>query len=59
MKTRLWLLLFALLAPLRRERLPNLRNIDPGIARLSADPEHCFTVPYNWFFAGIGARNPK
>ena len=48
-----------LFAPLRRENLPNLRNLDPEFTRGSTDPEHRYTVPYAWFVTGIYARRPK
>ncbi|MCW5559052.1 MAG: spermidine/putrescine ABC transporter substrate-binding protein [Verrucomicrobiae bacterium] len=37
-----------LLAPLRRDRIPNLRNLDPKFTRLSFDPPGAYTVPYQW-----------
>jgi len=37
-----------LLAPLRRENIPNLRYLDPKFTRLAFDPEGSHTVPYMW-----------
>ncbi|MBN8246277.1 MAG: spermidine/putrescine ABC transporter substrate-binding protein [Verrucomicrobia bacterium] len=37
-----------LLAPLRRENLPNLRHLDPKFTRLAFDPSGTHTVPYLW-----------
>lgn len=45
-----------LLAPLRKEALPNLRNIDPKFLKPPFDPENKFSVPYQWGTVGIFAR---
>ena len=48
-----------LLAPLRKEVLPNLKNIDPKFLRTPFDPQNGFTVPYQWGTIGIFARVEK
>lgn len=45
-----------LVAPLRHENIPNLRNIDPRFTGLWYDPSNQFTVPYQWGTLGIYAR---
>jgi spermidine/putrescine transport system substrate-binding protein len=45
-----------LLAPLRTERLPNLKHLDPKFARPAYDPENKFTVAYQWGTVGLLAR---
>lgn len=45
-----------LLSPLRKDRLPNLKNIDPKFLKPPFDPENKFTVPYQWGTVGIFAR---
>ena len=37
-----------LLAPLRKQNLPNLRHLEPRFTRLSFDPTGTYTVPYQW-----------
>ena len=47
-----------LLAPLRHENLPNLRNLDDKFLNPGYDPGNQFTVPYQWGTVGILARQP-
>lgn len=48
-----------LLAPLRHEALPNLKNIDSKFLKPPFDPENKFSVPYQWGTVGIYARVSK
>jgi spermidine/putrescine transport system substrate-binding protein len=48
-----------LLAPLRKEAIPNLKHIDPKFLKPPFDPENKFTVPYQWGTVGIYARVEK
>ena len=45
-----------LLAPLRRERLPNLRNLEPRFANPPFDPNNQYTVAYQWGTLGLFLR---
>jgi spermidine/putrescine transport system substrate-binding protein len=45
-----------LLAPLRRENLPNLKNLDAPFVNPAYDPGNQFTVAYQWGTVGILAR---
>ncbi len=45
-----------LLAPLRHERLPNLRHLEARFRRLPYDPDNRYTVPYQWGTLGLLAR---
>ncbi|MBK9139552.1 MAG: spermidine/putrescine ABC transporter substrate-binding protein [Verrucomicrobia bacterium] len=45
-----------LLAPLRRENLPNLKHLDPKFLRPAYDPEDRYTVPYQWGTVGLFVR---
>ena len=45
-----------LLAPLRKERLPNLRNLEPRFAQAPFDPTNGFSVAYQWGTVGVLAR---
>jgi len=47
------------LAPLRRDRIPNLANIDPGFTNAPFDPGNRFGAPYQWGTTGIYARAGK
>jgi spermidine/putrescine transport system substrate-binding protein len=47
-----------LLARLRQDRLPNLRNLDPQFAHPPFDRENHYTVAYQWGTVGIFAREP-
>lgn len=48
-----------LLAPLRKEALPNLKHIDPKFLKPPFDPENKYSVPYQWGTVGIYARVAK
>ena len=45
-----------LLAPLRHENIPNLRNLDEKFAHPPFDKKNRFTVAYQWGTVGIFAR---
>jgi spermidine/putrescine transport system substrate-binding protein len=45
-----------LLAPLRKENVPNIKNIDPKFANREYDPGNAHTAPYLWGTAGIYMR---
>lgn len=45
-----------LLTPLRRDRLPNFRNLDPKFLGAPFDPKNEFTVPYQWGTTGLFYR---
>ena len=45
-----------LLAPLRHENIPNLKNIDARFADQPFDPGNRFTVPYQWGVDGLFLR---
>lgn len=45
-----------LLAPLRHEKLPNLRHLDARFLKLSFDPANRYTVPYQWGTLGLFVR---
>lgn len=45
-----------LLAPLRHENLPNLRHLDARFRQPAYDPQHLYTVPYQWGTMGILIR---
>jgi putrescine transport system substrate-binding protein len=51
----------AMLKPLDRARLPNLRNIDPAVLKVmaEADPGNRYLVPYMWGTTGIGYNTAK
>ena len=42
-----------LLAPLRRENVPNMKNIDPKFANRDYDPGNKYTAPYQWGTVGL------
>jgi spermidine/putrescine transport system substrate-binding protein len=48
-----------LLAPLRREKIPNLQNLDPKFANPPFDPGNQYTAGYQWGTVGIFVRDPK
>jgi spermidine/putrescine transport system substrate-binding protein len=48
-----------LLAPLRHENVPNLKNIDAQFANPPYDRSNRFSVPYQWGTVGIFARQTK
>lgn len=45
-----------LIAPLRHEKLPNLKNVDPKFLNASFDPGNRYTVPYQWGTLGLYVR---
>src|ERR1043166_3374100 len=47
-----------LIAPLRPDNIPNMRNIDERFASPWYDPSNRFTVPYQWGTVGVYARKP-
>jgi spermidine/putrescine transport system substrate-binding protein len=48
-----------LLAPLRKENIPNMKNIDPKFAGREYDPGNQYTAPYQWGTVGIYVRRAK
>ena len=48
-----------LLAPLRHENLPNLKNMDPRFASPPFDPGNQYTAPYQWGTVGLYIRRSK
>jgi len=50
------LIKLGLLAPLRHERLPNLRHLEARFLNLPFDPENRHTVPYQWGTMGLLVR---
>lgn len=48
-----------LVAPLRHENIPNLRNIDPQFLDLEFDRGNRYSAPYLWGTLGIYMRKPK
>ena len=42
-----------LLAPLRKENIPNMKNVDPKFASREYDPGNKFTAPYQWGTVGL------
>jgi spermidine/putrescine transport system substrate-binding protein len=48
-----------LLAPLRHEKIPNMKNIDPKFASREYDPGNKYTVPYQWGTVGLYIRKGK
>ncbi len=48
-----------LLAPLRHENIPNLKNIDPQFMNPPFDPDSRYGVPHQWGSIGLLARRPK
>jgi spermidine/putrescine transport system substrate-binding protein len=45
-----------LLAPLRHENIPNIKNLDPRFAGRDYDPGNKYTVPYQWGTIGLYVR---
>lgn len=45
-----------LLAPLRHQNIPNLKNADPQFANREYDPGNKYTVPYQWGTVGLYVR---
>lgn len=50
------LIQLGLLAPLRHERLPNLRHLEARFLKLPFDPDNRHTVPYQWGTLGLLVR---
>jgi spermidine/putrescine transport system substrate-binding protein len=48
-----------LLAPLRAENIPNIKNLDPQFANREYDPGNQYTVPYQWGTSGLYVRKEK
>ena len=48
-----------LVAPLRHENIPNIKNMDPKFANREYDPGNKYTVPYQWGTVGIYVRKGK
>lgn len=48
-----------LIAPLRHENIPNIKNIDEKFASPPFDKGNKYTVPYQWGTVGIYARQSK
>lgn len=48
-----------LLAPLRPENIPNLKNLSPSFQSPSYDPGNKFTAAYQWGTVGIYMRKPE
>ena len=42
-----------LLAPLRKENIPNMKNMDPKFSSREYDPGNKFTAPYQWGTVGL------
>ena len=49
----------SLIAPLRRENIPNMKNMDPKFANREYDPGNKYTVPYQWGTVGLFVRKGK
>ncbi|HUK81476.1 MAG TPA: spermidine/putrescine ABC transporter substrate-binding protein [Verrucomicrobiae bacterium] len=45
-----------LLAPLRKENIPNMKNLDPKFANREYDPGNKYTAPYQWGTVGLFVR---
>jgi spermidine/putrescine transport system substrate-binding protein len=45
-----------LLAPLRKENIPNMKNIDPKFGNREYDPGNKYTAPYQWGTVGLFIR---
>jgi spermidine/putrescine transport system substrate-binding protein len=45
-----------LLAPLRHENIPNIKNLDPRFAGREYDPGNKYTIPYQWGTVGLYVR---
>lgn len=48
-----------LLAPLHRERIPNVANIAPRFLNPPYDPANVYSVPFLWTTSGIGYRKSR
>jgi spermidine/putrescine transport system substrate-binding protein len=45
-----------LLAPLRKENIPNIKNVDPKFGNREYDPGNKYTAPYQWGTVGLFIR---
>ncbi len=45
-----------LIAPLRKENIPNAKNIDERFVKPPYDPENKYTLPYQWGTVGLYVR---
>jgi len=45
-----------LLAPLRKENVPNIKNVDPKFGNREYDPGNKYTAPYQWGTVGLFIR---
>ena len=43
-----------LVAPLEKDNVPNMKNIDPAFLNMPFDPGNRYCVPYQWGTGGIG-----
>ncbi len=48
-----------MLAPLDKDKIPNLKNLAPKFQNLYYDPGNKYCVPYQWGTTGIGYRADK
>jgi spermidine/putrescine transport system substrate-binding protein len=48
-----------LLAPLRHENIPNLKNLDSRFTNLPFDRGNRYSIPYQWGTGGLYVRQPK
>ncbi|MEB4591310.1 spermidine/putrescine ABC transporter substrate-binding protein [Candidatus Thiothrix sp. Deng01] len=48
-----------LLQPLQKDKLDNLKYLDPDLLNRSYDPENKFSIPYLWGSTGIGVNTAK
>jgi len=48
-----------LLAPIRKEQIPNLKNIDPQFKNTPFNPGYQYGVPYHWGTTGLYVRKAK
>jgi spermidine/putrescine transport system substrate-binding protein len=48
-----------MVAPLRHENIPNLKNIDPQFSNQAYDPGNQYSAPLDWGTTGIYLRKPK
>jgi spermidine/putrescine transport system substrate-binding protein len=48
-----------LVAPLNKDNVPNMKNIDPAFLNMPFDPGNRYCVPYQWGTGGIGYNIKK
>lgn len=48
-----------LLQTLEKERIPNLKNLDPFFSNLPFDSDATYTAPYQWGTTGLGYRTDQ